>query len=406
MEINNDELQKDLEEQYAILEEEIQEDKKKKRYLIVFIIFLGMFLMIFGTTFSYFRLYNDTNEKEFKNMLEDLYVEGYEDAFDFEPDVKGYSLRVKKGTTSVNLKYVLGCQNCKVDIFGADNLKEGLNEVVVKVSDNINEETYIIYVEVEKVVEEPKNPVVEEQVVGLKNIAVSDHELDPRFEINKTIYTVDGIKSNEDSIIVTVELLNTTDKIEYKLNGAKVTRLPNYNGNLVDIKFNVSSELVLGANNLEIKVTDAKGNEKIYNLILNVDEVVEEQIVEITVSYGNSDGSYIMSNIIPGWVSSEKQHINIKNGSNYDTNIDIKWTDVMNDFTNTKDLVYTLYKENTVIKSGTLPVKEELIISNLKIDANSNTNYYISYKYLYSENDQNIDQGKTFSGKIKVQLSK
>ena len=58
MDMDNEELKKDLEEQYSMLETEIEEDKKKKRYLVVFIFFLVMFLLMFGTTFSYFKIYN------------------------------------------------------------------------------------------------------------------------------------------------------------------------------------------------------------------------------------------------------------------------------------------------------------------------------------------------------------
>ena len=46
MDMDNEELKKDLEEQYAMLETEIEEDKKKKRYLVIFIITISRIIII------------------------------------------------------------------------------------------------------------------------------------------------------------------------------------------------------------------------------------------------------------------------------------------------------------------------------------------------------------------------
>ena len=120
----------------------------------------------------------------------------------------------------------------------------------------------------------------------------------------------------------------------------------------------------------------------------------------------NDNGKYIIASVVPGWESSERQHIIVSNTSNYDTNIDLLWTNVTNSFTNINDLEYTLYRENKIIKEGKLPIEDEYIIKNLELVANSTTNYYISYRYLYQETSQNEDQGKEFNSQVKVELSK
>jgi len=402
MDVNNEELTKDLEEQYAMLEEEIQEDKKKKRYLVIFLFFLVLFLMIFGTTFSYYKLYEGSKIEEKESILKDLYIDGYKENFGFNPDIYSYSLSVKKGTTSVNIRYILNNQNCNVEVIGNENLKVGVNEVIVKVTDeNGNELKYIIYVTVEGEDES-------EIKLDLKNLEVTNHQLNEKFVSTKHIYTVDDIKDNEDKIVVRFELLDPTNTVKLKLNGAEVTRKPIISGGKYSLDLYVDSELVIGANRLEIKITDSEGNELTYNLILVVEETsgITQEVVEINVEYGNSNGTLLMDKVIPGWESPEKQHIKITNNSNYDVDVDINWTDVTNDFINKTDLEYTLYKNNTVLKKGILPSQSQNLIKNLSIDANSINNYYISYRYIYSEKDQNIDQGKTFMSKLQVSLSK
>ena len=427
MDDNNEELKKDLEEQYAMLEEEIQEDKKKKRYLIIFIFFLCMFLIVFGTTFSYYRLYDGIKEVEEESIINDLYVEGYEDAFEFDPEIYSYVITVPNKTKNINVHYVLNNDNYLVEIIGNDSLEPGANEVQVIIKDKDGKEVkkYIIYVNVEEIIQDdviidndgndniidngPANDGSTNQEfkdLSLKNLDVTNHKLNDIFDSSKTTYIVDDIKTNEDEIVVNFGLVDGSNEVLIKLNDITITRKPEVNGNDYSIKFNVDTELNVGTNKLEIIVKDENGNEKIYTVYLVVSEKEEQKVVEISVDYGNDNGSYVIAGIIPGWQSVEKQHFTVTNSSNYNTNVDVSWTNVSNNFVNTTDLEYTFYKDNTVIKKGILPTENEVLIDNLKIAANSKNNYYISYKYIYSEEDQNIDQGKTFSAVIKVTLSK
>lgn len=412
MDINNEELKKDLEEQYATLEEEIKEDKKKKRYLLVFIFFLAIFLVIFGTSFSYYKLYEENKKEEENIIMKDLYIEGYEESFEFDPKIYTYVISVPYNTLTVELKYVLSSTNYDVEIKGNEYLKTGVNTVEVIIKNSTGDEIlkYTIYVTVEENINDSQTSSSEEEInknLLLKSINVSNHMLDKKFDSNNNYYVVKDIKDTENQILIDFEVVDKSNQIILKLNDAIITRDSKIENDKYLINLNVNTELTLGTNKFEIIVKDNNGNENVYYIFLVVSDSKDNQkVVEISVEYQNDNGNYIISNIIPGWESLEKQHVIVTNSSNYDTTIDIKWTNVDNTFVNTNDLEYFLYKDDILLKTGILPVKDENLIQNLKISANSKNNYYISYRYIYSQNDQNIDQGKTFNAKLKIVLAK
>jgi ABC-type cobalt transport system substrate-binding protein len=427
MDNENEELQKDLEEQYAMLEEELQEDKKRKRYLLIFIIFLSMFLIMFGTTFSYFKIYNNNETESEYILIKDLYIEGYESAFEFDSEINSYVVNVASNTKSLNIKYVLGCQNCEVNITGNDDLQPGTNEINVIVTTADGQEIkYIIYVIVEEDSNDTDNTTVSDNLenndnnenvdtpeleevkdLNLKSLSLTNHTLESEFNSNISSYIVKNIYNNEDVLEVNFKLADSSNNVSFKLNNTVVTRTPTIVEDQYKLKLEVKTELLLGANKLEISITDDNGNEKTYYLFLVVSAALDnDKTIEIIVENGNGDQPYTFDSIIPGWESPEKQSLRIINKSNYDVNVDINWVDVVNTFTNTSDLSYTLYLDDKEIKSDTLPTTDENLITNLKISANSDNNYLIGYKYNYSTEDQNVDQGKTFSTKINVTISK
>ncbi|MBE6161030.1 MAG: cadherin-like beta sandwich domain-containing protein [Firmicutes bacterium] len=418
---NNEELKKDLEEQYAMLETEIEEDKKKKRYLILLICFLFLFLFMFGTTFSYFQIYIGNKQQQVDEGLKNLYVEKYEDAYVFDKNVYEYTVFVKEGTKSVNTKYVLSCEKCNVKIEGQDDLKFGDNKVKVTV---INDKTgkveeYIIHVIVPQTVEETN--------LDLISLSVLKHDLSSPFRRDRILYLATGIKTSEDITVVNFELFDKNNKVEVKLNGYAIGRPLVKQRDIYRIWFDVKKELHIGSNKLEIIVKDNNGNSKSYYLYLEVseDKEIEQKVVEISVEYPNAtpsnsdktpeeinedvvigvDGSILISDIVPGW-ESNKQQITVTNSSTYNTNIDFKWSNVDNGFERKEDLEFYLYKDDELIKTGILPANDKEIITNMLIPANSINRYYMIYKYKYSEEDQNIDQGKEFSAKINVVISK
>lgn len=404
MDLNNEELKKDLEEQYAILEEEVEEDKKKKRFLVVFLFFLFIFLGIFGSTFSYIRLYNGSINVEKDNiLLKDLDVINHEGILNYSPNIHKYVIELPHGTKKISFKYLLGNNDYKITITGNDNLKTGLNTVTIVVEDEDgNKEEYIVYV---YVMEDDSNVHTN---LSLIELDVSNHTLNKEFKPYTTTYIVNNVKNTEDSVEIGFRVKDPSAHVNAKLNGVDVSDYLTDEGNgKYSIRIDASQVLNLGANKLEIILSDDEGNKKTYNLFINVvSESLEPSVIEIVVDYGSVNGKYLIEEITPGWESSERQKFTITNDSNYDAYVDVDWTNVKNNFVNKEDLEYTLFKENSKIKSGILPSTDENITKTLLIPAHSKINYYISYKYIYRDTDQNIDQGKLFSTVVKVSISK
>lgn len=431
MDMDNEELKKDLEEQYSMLETEIEEDKKKKRYLVVFIFFLVMFLLMFGTTFSYFKIYN--GREEIKEVLvKDLYINEKKDAFDFDESIKSYVVSMPYGTTKVTFGYKI-CENCTIDITGNENLKTGSNEIKIKIinKDTKIEDDYIIYIIVENKEDnnnpnnsndnnsennddsndnsnnDDKNNDNEEikEDLRLKYLEVTNHTFLTEFSPNNNYYITNDIFDNEDSLKIKFALFDESNTFKLKLNGVDVERetTKDYDKNVLDL--NVKTELILGANKLEIIVCNEKGNTNTYEVYLNVKHYDDdEKVINLEVEPINGDGTFSFSNVIPGWESDGMQGIKITNKSNYDAYINLKWTEVLNEFNNKNDLNFEVKYNNKIIKSGYLPDKDTYIIKNLALKANSSNTYYFKYKYLYTDSDQNIDQGKTFKARIQVSL--
>lgn len=433
MDMDNEELKKDLEEQYAMLETEIEEDKKKKRYLIVFIFFLVMFLLMYGTTFSYFKIYN--GREEIKEVLvKDLYINEKKDAFDFNESIKSYVVAMPYGTTKVTFGYKI-CENCTIDITGNENLKTGSNEIKIKIinKDTKIEDDYIIYIIVENKKEDDSNsnnpdnskPSTKpedntpnnddknndndnEEInkdLRLKYLEVTNHTFLTEFSPNNNYYITNDIFDNEDSLKIKFSLFDESNTFKLKLNGVDVERETTKEDDKNVLDLNVKTELILGANKLEIIVCDEKGNTNTYEVYLNVKHYSDdEKVINLEVEPINGDGTFSFSNVIPGWESDGMQGIKITNKSNYDAYINLKWTEVLNEFNNKNDLSYEIKFNNKIIKSGYLPDKESFIIKNLAVKANSSNTYYFKYKYQYTDNDQNIDQGKTFKTRIQISL--
>lgn len=414
MEEKNEELEKDLQEQYALLEKEEKEDKEKKRTVGMFIVFLFLFLVMFGTTFSYIRIYDGIKNGDKEVPLKDLYIDGYKEAYQYDPNVHNYVVRVKANTTSVDVRYVLGCQNCKVEITGDDNLKPGDNDVkIVVILEDGTELEYHIAVVVDEEIPKDKDQTPGRttpdatSLLGLKGLSVTDHPFDKTFDTNRTVYIASDIKNTESNVILKYELLNSENKVKVLINGNDYTNSVIKSDGNGQLKIDVSSDLELGDNRVEIIVSDNDGNDIKYIIHLVVIEPEEDQqVIEIIVNYGDyENGQYLMQNIIPGWESSENQKIIITNSSNYDAKVDFDWINVENSFTRPQDLEYELYKETTKIADGKLPTENANIIEEVVIEANSSVEYSIKYRYVYSNENQNNDQGKLFKANVSVSLS-
>ena len=419
MDMDNEELKKDLEEQYAMLETEIEEDKKKKRYLVVFIFFLVMFLLMFGTTFSYFKIYNGREEVK-EVLVKDLYINEKKDAFDFDESIKSYVVSMPYGTSKVTFGYKI-CENCTIDITGNENLKTGSNEIKIKIinKDTKIEDDYIIYIIVENKEDNsssnnPGNtkpsPNPEDNTPNNSNDNNSGNNDDSNENSNNDDKNNgnDSEEINKDLRLKYLEVTNHTflsNTFKLKLNGVDVERKTTKENDKNVLDLNVKTELILGANKLEIIVCDEKGNTNTYEIYLNVKHYNDdEKVINLEIEPINGDGTFSFSNVIPGWESDGMQGIKITNKSNYDAYINLKWTEVVNEFNKKNDLSYEIKFNNKIIKSGYLPDNEAFIIKNLAVKANSSNTYYFKYKYQYTDSDQNIDQGKTFKTRIQVSL--
>lgn len=410
MDMDNEELKKDLEEQYAMLETEIEEDKKKKRYLVVFIFFLVMFLLMFGTTFSYFKIYNGREEVK-EVLVKDLYINEKKDAFDFDENIKKYVVSMPYGTEKVTFGYKI-CENCTIDITGNEALKTGSNEIKIKIvnKDTKIEDDYIIYVIVENKEENDNSNNSNDnnddmnKDLRLKYLELTNHTFLREFSPNSNYYITNDIFDNEDSLKVKFTLFDESNTFKLKLNGVDVERETTKEDDKNVLYLNIKTELTLGSNKLEIIVCDGKDKTSTYEVYLYVKHYNDEKVINLEVEPINGDGTFSFSNVIPGWESDGMQGIKITNKSNYDAYINLKWTEVLNEFNNKNDLSYEIKFNNKIIKSGYLPDEESFIIKNLVIKANSSNIYYFKYKYQYTDNDQNVDQGKAFKTRIQVSL--
>ena len=86
---------------------------------------------------------------------------------------------------------------------------------------------------------------------------------------------------------------------------------------------------------------------------------------------------------------------------------DIKLSDLVNNFANPDDLVFTLSGSNggAVIKQTVMPVSNPVIASSVKIEPGTKHSYVMGITLLKTDEDQSENMNKTFSANIKVSAS-
>lgn len=86
---------------------------------------------------------------------------------------------------------------------------------------------------------------------------------------------------------------------------------------------------------------------------------------------------------------------------------DIKLNDLVNNFSNPDDLVFTLSSSNggAVIKKTTMPVYNPTIATGIKIEPGIKHSYIMNISFLKTEEDQSNNLNKTFSANIVVSSS-
>ena len=85
----------------------------------------------------------------------------------------------------------------------------------------------------------------------------------------------------------------------------------------------------------------------------------------------------------------------------------IKLLNVTNTFNPTSEFVYSIYRNNIMIKNETAtPVTEDYIMKDLIIPANTSYSYEIRYKFIDTGVEQNNQMGKTFKATVSVEADK
>lgn len=77
----------------------------------------------------------ERSEKESQNKLEQLVINGGSIKPNFNPDVYEYDIDVPSNTDKIDVNAIPANSNAKVEVIGNDNLKEGNNAVLVRVTD-------------------------------------------------------------------------------------------------------------------------------------------------------------------------------------------------------------------------------------------------------------------------------
>lgn len=86
---------------------------------------------------------------------------------------------------------------------------------------------------------------------------------------------------------------------------------------------------------------------------------------------------------------------------------DIKLNDLVNNFANPDDLVFTLSGSNggAYIKRTTMPVSNPIIASSIKLEPGIKHSYVMGITFLKTDEDQSDNMNKTFSANINISSS-
>ena len=122
-----------------------------------------------------------------------------------------------------------------------------------------------------------------------------------------------------------------------------------------------------------------------------------------TINYDTNGATYSISDIRPGWESGKAQTFSIENNGSYAISYDVKWKEVVNTLEHPENLVYTITRNNTVIKTDVaLPTKADFMLQNETIGPNEKNTYVLSYCFIETGEDQSVDRGKNFSANFEI----
>ena len=170
---------------------------------------------------------------------------------EFSPNIKEYYFTTDLSTNSLNITAIPEAENSKVSITGNENLKEGLNKILIEVtsSDNTSKSVYTINV--------TKTDNKEAANANLETLAIENVDLEPIFETNILNY-----KASVANDVESINVLAVPEKIEGK----------------VEIIGN--TEIKEGDNNVIIKVIAPNGY-TYKNYTINVHRRTKEEDVKL-----------------------------------------------------------------------------------------------------------------------------
>ena len=170
---------------------------------------------------------------------------------EFSPDIKEYYFTTDLSTNSLNITAIPEAENSKVSITGNENLKEGLNKILIEVtsSDNTSRSVYVINV--------TKTDNKEVANANLETLAIENIDLEPIFETNILNY-----KASVANDVESINILAVPEKIEGK------------------VEITGNTEIKEGDNNVIIKVIAPNGY-TYKNYIINVHRRTKEEDVKL-----------------------------------------------------------------------------------------------------------------------------
>ena len=170
---------------------------------------------------------------------------------EFSPDIKEYYFTTDLSTNSLNITAIPEAENSKVSITGNENLKEGLNKILIEVtsSDNTSRSVYVINV--------TKTDNKETANANLETLAIENIDLEPIFETNILNY-----KASVANDVESINILAVPEKIEGK------------------VEITGNTEIKEGDNNVIIKVIAPNGY-TYKNYTINVHKRTKEEDVKL-----------------------------------------------------------------------------------------------------------------------------
>ena len=133
---------------------------------------------------------------------------------EFSPDINEYYFTTDLSTNSLNITAIPEAENSKVSITGNENLKEGLNKILIEVtsSDNTSKSVYIINV--------TKTDNKDAANANLETLAIENVDLEPIFDTNILNY-----KASVANDIENINVFAVPEKIEGKVEITGNTRI-------------------------------------------------------------------------------------------------------------------------------------------------------------------------------------